>query len=85
MLMASSEMRNKNEKFFVGVVQSCSKTTKAISLFSPVVITVFVISHSRETRLLAVRGPCNTLQMSFNYLTVAYKAQCIIQNGNFKR
>lgn len=31
----TSEMGNKNEKFFVGVVQSCSKTTKAISLLFP--------------------------------------------------
>lgn len=62
-----------------GLCSHALKPPKLFPCFSPVVITVFVISHSRETRLLAVRGPCNTLQMSFNYLTVAYKAQCIIQ------
>lgn len=71
------ETKMKNSSW--GLCSHALKPPKLFPCFSPVVITVFVISHSRETRLLAVRGPCNTLQMSFNYLTVAYKAQCIIQ------
>lgn len=81
-LMAASEMRIASEWVILhgGSIVILSWNHQSQGMAFSLLITVFVIHHSGEAHLWAVRGQCKAFEMSVNYPTITSMALCIIEN-----